>query len=142
MALTYREIAELFQIITAEIRFLNADEGGRRISIDLTPGTLYRPHLVVQDRHTRQAQMNGNVCSEPYVSMTFIDGPENYRNGESGIFRFFCPYWTHPDHPQMNSGTEFTIREGHRIVAGGTVVSTAEPSAPNRQRTSWSTEET
>ena len=122
MTLTPEQNPAEHQIVTANIRFLTESEGGRRTSIDLTCDALYRPHLVVQDRTKRQAVMNGNVCVEPYVAMTFIDGPADYTNGDAGIFHFYCPHWTHPEHPDMIIGTEFTIREGGKVVAGGTVI--------------------
>jgi len=38
-----------------------------------------------------------------------------------------CPYWAHRAHPDINTGTEFTVREGGKIVAGGTVIEKLEP---------------
>ena len=131
MALTPGQIAAEYEIVTADIRFLTEAEGGRCTSIDLTSGAIYRPHFVVQDRTVRQVKMNANECFEPYVAMTFIDGPTNYINGNSGVFRFYCPYWTRSEHPDINRGLEFTIREGGRIVADGTVI---DRSAPNSKR--------
>lgn len=137
MALTLEQIEAEYQIVTADIRFLTQDEGGRRTSIDLSCDALYRPHFVVQDRTIRNAKMDGNRSGEPYIAMTFIDGPENYTNGDSGVFRFYCPYWNHPEHPDINIGTEFTIREGGKIVAGGIVIESSKPKlTPNRQITS------
>ena len=127
MKSTVEEIARRYQVVTAEIRFLTEEEGGRRTSIDMDIAALYRPHFVVQDQTTRKAIMDGNAAVEPYIAMTFIDGPKEYRNGESGVFRFYCPYWMHPQHPALDAGTEFTIREGAKIVAGGTVIETTEP---------------
>ena len=128
MALTLEQIEAGYQVVTADIRFLTESEGGRRTAIDLACDSPYRPHFVVQNRMICNASTDGMGCIEPCFSMTFIDGPENYINGESGHFRFYCPYWTHPEHPDINTGTEFTVREGGRIVAGGTVIEKTEPS--------------
>ncbi|MEM9413379.1 MAG: hypothetical protein AAGA30_19880, partial [Planctomycetota bacterium] len=123
-----------YQIVTAEIRFLTENEGGRRTSIDLSGDSLYRPHFVVQNRMNRKVKMDGNKCTELYNAMTFISGPENYVNGNSDTFCFYCPNWDQTDHPDLNTGTEFTIREGGKIVAGGTVIEKIEPNqGPNRQ---------
>ena len=134
MVLTLEQIEAEYQIVTANIRFLTENEGGRHTSIALSCNVPYRPHFVVQNRTIRKAIIEGNRGTEPYIAMTFIDGPENYTNGDSGIFRFYCPYWTHPEHPDIITGTEFTIREGGKIVAGGTVIEKTEPNSnPNCQ---------
>lgn len=122
MAFTRDQIEAEFPIVTAEIRFLTEREGGRRTAIDFASGVIYRPHLVVQDRTIREVKKDGNRSTEYYVAMTFVKGPKDYRNGEAGSFRFYCPYGARPEHPDLNPGTEFTVREGGKIVAGGIVI--------------------
>ena len=127
MSLSIEQIFKQFLVVTAEIRFLTAAEGGRGTSIDFLDGQLYCPHFVLQDRSIRTPVMNGNEVTEQYVPMTFIDGPVEYTNGDSGLFRFYCPSWKHPDHPRTLIGSEFTVREGSKVVAGGIVTNQALP---------------
>ena len=134
MALTLDQIAAQYQVVTADIRFLAEDEGGRRTTIDLTIEAEYRPHFVIEDRTKSSARTTGSGSIEPYVAMAFLDGPTNYSNGEVGIFLFYCPNWTLPKHPDIDVGTQFTIREGGKVVAEGTVTKKTDPSQAKSDR--------
>jgi hypothetical protein len=127
---TLEDIAAQFQAVTADVRFLTASEGGRRKAVDLfdlspTDG-VYRPHIVVPDESSRE-QTTGTGPSEGRVAATFFAGPPDYKNGDWGQFRFFCPYWKNPMHPKLIPGTEFSILEGAQVVAHGRIVHVAEP---------------
>ena len=113
-------------IVTATIRFLTPDEGGRRWSLQFPSTALYRPGIVVQDKETRQALMKGNEVLEVYTGVTFLDGPSDYALGNIGTFQFVVHYWPKYPFSELVPGAEFTIREGARVVAGGTILTREE----------------
>ena len=46
------------------------------------------PHIVMQSPDFRQAVVDGNrVSLEPYQGVRFIEGPNNYRLGETAVFK-------------------------------------------------------
>ncbi len=107
--------------IECDVTFLSASEGGR--SSPLPPGALlgdtYRPHLVIGDLNQRKAIVeNGNRLTEEYIGVAFHDGPAVPEVGTKMIVTLtllFFPY------EQLQPGVTFTVREGPRIVAFGTV---------------------
>lgn len=109
-------------ILLVEVTLLRFEEGGRQ----RPPALHYRPHLVVQSPHIRQALLQGNTMIEKYLGVTFWDVPDAYEMGESELFLLGCMY------PQVNYdalqvGATFTIREGATIVGFGTVLARENP---------------
>jgi hypothetical protein len=109
--------------VAAEVVFLPPEEGGRQQPPVLGIPATYRPHLVVQDRSARQAIVReGNVIDEPYLAVTFADGPPALQFGEAARFTLRLDYHPQVDYAALCVGATFTVREGGRVVSHGVVL--------------------
>lgn len=104
--------------------FLSATEGGR--SVPLPSGALsgdtYRPHVVVGDPTQRQAIIvDGNRLAEEYIGVAFHEGPEDIEVGVPMTVVLTPIFYPYPFYEKLKPGTTFTVREGPKIVAYGTV---------------------
>ena len=114
----------------AEVRFLTADEGGRRTPPNFTGPHQYMPHIVVQPREARTAVVDEHgVGTELYEGIEFIERPADYRVGTPGIFVFDLMYYPQHRYPSVQPGATFTVREGAKIVAHGVVKLRGDPAA-------------
>ncbi len=112
-----------FEVVRAEVRFLPADEGGRKTAprLDGTLASSYRPHLVVGDS-THDVRWPDGRLGKYYIAIAFVGGPSQVALGETVAARFVFMF------PEQGTaavvpGVTFTLREGARIVAEGRVAS-------------------
>jgi len=83
----------------------------------------YMPHIVIQDRSVRSVVIEpGNEIVEDYQAVAFVEGPDDYRLGESGRFVLELMYHPRLPYDDVRPGATFTVREGARIVAHGIVL--------------------
>ena len=106
--------------IECGVTFIAANEGGR--SSPLPPGALsgntYRPHLVMGDP-TQRAAVEGD--GNRFIGVAFHDGPAIPEAGAEMMVVLTLMYFPHPMYEQLKPGVTFTVREGAKIVAYGTV---------------------
>ena len=99
---------------------MNTDDGGRRSPI--YPSTNYWPHVVVGDPTQREAIVrDGNVCTEDYLGVAFLAGPEVIQPGDSCTVTMSLMYYPEVDYSRLRRGTTFTLREGGQIIGFGRV---------------------
>jgi hypothetical protein len=80
--------------------------------------------LVVQDREVRQARVrDGNVVDEPYLGVTFLEGPSEIHFGEPAKVLLRLDY-PNVDYSSLSVGAAFTVREGAKVVGHGIVLET------------------
>jgi hypothetical protein len=107
--------------LTVELRFLTAEEGGRRIAADLSHGG-YRTMAAAgfhDSIETTQARVNG----EPLLfGISLRAGPSKVQPGDSVRAELLANVHP-PGLEQVARAGEFTVFEGHRIVARGRVAS-------------------
>jgi hypothetical protein len=94
--------------VSADITFLAPAEGGRTQLPDIFVGA-YRPHLVVEPGDGE------------YLGVQFISGPASYCGGVPARFTLELMY-PQVDYSPLVAGAAFTVREGNKVVARGTVV--------------------
>jgi hypothetical protein len=109
--------------IKCSVTFLSASEGGR--SVLLPPGALsgdgYRPHVVIGDPLQRHAIKDGNRLIEDYIGISFHEGPNDVVVGVPLTVVLTLMFYPLPLYDQLKPGVTFTVREGAKIVAFGTV---------------------
>src|SRR3984893_3080917 len=66
-------------VVQAQVTLLPELSGGRRL---LTTGQ-YRPHIVIGPQAQRVSIRSGNVCTEKYLGVMFVGGPETMSPGKS-----------------------------------------------------------
>jgi hypothetical protein len=85
-------------------------------------GNVYRPHLVVGDPSQREAIVDREgQGTEAYLGVAFEDGPETVVAGEEITVTLALMFAPHPGYDALKPGATFTVREGRRVVAFGTV---------------------
>ena len=109
--------------VEALVTFLSAEEGGRQTPLrqGALSGDSYRPHLVIGDPNQRKAIQDGNRILEEYLGITFHSGPNEFKVGEQLRVDLTLLFYPHPQYDKLKSGVTFTVREGSRIVAYGSV---------------------
>jgi translation elongation factor EF-Tu-like GTPase len=107
--------------IEVDATFLPTEEGGRRTMPDLRHGR-YMPHLVAQSPDVRVALKLGGMGIEPYLGITFLEGPHPVVPGQPARFLLELMYYPGIDYDALQPGATFTIREGGKIVGFGTVL--------------------
>lgn len=112
-------------IIECSVVFLSTAEGGRSTPFPrgVLSGDSYRPHIVIGDPHQREAIREGNRLVEEFLGVTFHTGPDNLEIGKEMRVELILLFYPHPAYDRLKSGVTFTVREGSRIVAYGSVVS-------------------
>src|SRR6185312_16803762 len=108
--------------LLVEVVFLSPEHGGRQAPPVLGTSAEYRPHLVVQDRSVRDAHMRGNVVDEEYLGVSFVEGPEKLDFGVPVSCLVRLNYFPEVGYADLREGASFTVREGVRVVAHGTVL--------------------
>ena len=104
------------------ITFIPESEGGRSFPPHLS-GDVYRPHLVIGDPTQRHAVLaEGNRLTEEYLGIAFHQGPANASIGAEMKALLTLMYYPRLSYEELKPGITFTIREGPRIVAFGSVL--------------------
>jgi hypothetical protein len=118
------------QFVDAEVVILSSEEGGRATS--LSAGAYqgqYRPHVVIQPRATRQAQIEMRDgmrhITDEYVCIAFWTGPDPIPVSTPFTLTMLLMYAPDPAYDRVVPGAEFTIREGAKIIGHGRVLSRA-----------------
>ncbi|MDP9126644.1 MAG: hypothetical protein M3N08_00080 [Pseudomonadota bacterium] len=111
--------------VECTVTFLPPEEGGRLkpFTGGVLNGNLYRPHLVVDDPLLRKAAVNGDKVPETYLGVAFFRGPHRVKAGEPITAVLDLIYYPQISYDALQPGSLFTLREGPRIVAYGTILS-------------------
>ena len=107
--------------VLVEIAFLPPEEGGKIQPPDLRER--YSPHIVIQERTIREPVLKGDGSSaEAYLP---VDLSSSQDVGFSTPFKCNMLLLYHPQvsYEGVRQGSEFTIREGARIIGHGRVLS-------------------
>src|SRR5271169_2233053 len=92
----------------------------------IPPGVLtglqYRPHIVIGDRHQSKAIIGPDrVIAEEYLGVGFTAGPAEVPVGKEVQVEMMLAYWPNLEYVRAVPGATFTVREGPRVVAHGTI---------------------
>ena len=109
-------------VVRAQVTLLPELTCGRRV---LTTGQ-YRPHIVVGPHSQRVAMHDGKVCTEKYLGVMFVGGPEAMSPGESAEVSLALMYFPEESYDEVRPEATFTIREGPLIVGFDTVLSRSQ----------------
>ena len=93
----------------------------------LTTGQ-YRPHIVIGPQSQRAAICEGNVCTERYLGVMFVGGPEAIDPGQSSEVSLALMYFPEESYDEVTPRATFTIREGPLIVGFGVILSSSRES--------------
>jgi hypothetical protein len=69
---------------------------------------------------------DGNVCTEKYLGVMFVGGPEAMSPGESAEVSLALMYFPEVSYDEVRPEATFTIREGPLIVGFGAVLSRSQ----------------
>ena len=94
--------------IEIEVRFLNAEEGGRQLPPNLKVGT-YRPHFRLSPDRTR-------------LGVEFVDGPSLIQPNVPFTATVRPLYAPSVDYTTLAVGTHFEVVEGPSVVGHGIVI--------------------
>ena len=115
------------EFIDAEVVVLSPEEGGRATPISAVGYQgQYRPHIVIQPRQVRQAQIEMRDgmrhITDEYLGVAIWSGPDPIPVSKPFTLTMLLMYAPHPAYDRVVPGAEFTIREGAKIVGHGTVL--------------------
>ena len=99
-------------VVQAEITLLPELSRGRQL---LNSGQC-RPHIVIGPQSQRVAICNGNVCTEKYLGVMFVGGPDAIGPGESAKVTLALMYFPEEPYSEVGPGATFTLREGPDVV--------------------------
>lgn len=111
-------------VVQARVTLLPELSHGRRL---LATGQ-YRPHIVIGPQSQRAPICEGNVCTEKYLGVMFVGGPEAIDPGESSEVSLALMYFPEEPYDEVTPGATFTLREGPDIVGFGVIVSRPQQS--------------
>ena len=107
----------------ADVTFLTAADGGRRIAVPALSGLGYRPHIVVGDPAQRSAIKGAtDVIAEEYLGVAFDSGPTVPVARDVVRVRMMLMYWPNVAYDAVVPGAFFTIREGPQVIGHGRVI--------------------
>jgi hypothetical protein len=115
------------QFVEAEVVILSSQEGGRATPL-LAVGYQgrYMPHIVLQPREVREAKIEirdgMRHITDEYLGVAFCSGPDPIPISSPFALIMFLMYASHRAYDSVVPGTEFTIREGVKIVGHGRVM--------------------
>lgn len=109
-------------VVQTRVTLLPELSRGRRL---LTTGQ-YRPHIVIGPQSQRAPICKGNICTEKYLGVMFVGGPDAINPGESSEVSLALMYFPEESYDEVIPGATFTIREGPLIVGFGVVLSRRE----------------
>ena len=109
--------------LTADITFLSEAEGGRPFVPDTTISAKYRPHIVLQPTDVRTAIMDADrVIREDYLAVQFESKLATRSDKRRAIYELSLLNYQTLNYSNITIGSSFTVREGAKIVAFGTVL--------------------
>jgi translation elongation factor EF-1alpha len=112
--------------VKANITFLPTSAGGRSTSVDLSGAAFYRPHIVIGNSEQRDPIVREqNIIDEEYLAVQFRPGNKIIAPGQSTIVKLELIYYPANEYHKITRNTEFTIREGPRIIGYGKVLRTS-----------------
>jgi hypothetical protein len=116
----------LEEFILTETVLLPENEGGRSTPVlPVAYKGKYRPHIVVEDRSNRSARIeiiNGvRTSTELYLGIAFWSGPDPIPIGQPFPLTMLLMYAPHEMYRIVVEGSNFTIREGHKVIGHGIV---------------------
>lgn len=109
-------------VVQARVTLLPELSQGRRL---LNTGQ-YRPHIVIGPQSQRVAIRRGNICTETYLGVMFVGGPESMLPGENAEVSLALMYFPDEAYDEVKPGATFTIREGALIVGFGVILSRSQ----------------
>src|SRR4051794_13377399 len=110
------------RVIAAEITFIRAEDGGRQTLPRLEGADHYRPHLVVTGSGSDSSAVDdANVADADYLGVELLSTSEEFIPGEIANVEFQLLSSPAVNYARLQPGTQFTIREGSRIVGFGRV---------------------
>ncbi len=115
-------------IITAEVTFLRAEEGGRSHPPTFDLQNRYMPHIVIESPDVRHSAKDSSAkgCEE-YQGVAFLEGPLNYEAGRAGQFVLELMYYPDLPYTDVQPWATFTVREGGKVVGHGLVIGRIDP---------------
>jgi len=115
------------EFIETETVILAPHEGGRGTPLSSAAyNGQYRPHIVLQSRQVRQAQIETRDgmrhITDEYLGVAFWKGPNVIPVSAPFTLTMLLMYAPHPAYDRLVPGAEFTIREGPKIIGHGKVL--------------------
>ena len=92
-------------VVKAQVTLLPELSRGRR---GLTTGQ-YRPHLIIGPQSQRVAIRDGNLCTEEYLGVMFVGGPEAINPGGSAEISLALMYSPEKSYDEVKPGATFTL---------------------------------
>ena len=90
----------------------------------------YRPHIVIGPQSQRTAIVEGNRCTENYLGVMFVGGPDKMEPGDTADVKLALMYAPENPYTDVQPGATFTVREGPVVVGYGVILSRHEASLP------------
>ena len=107
----------------ADVTFISRSKGGRKsLPLSGTENYSYRPHIVLGDLEQRKAIMDGNVITEPYISVAFHSFPEDLEFNKPFRAELALVFPQPGYRETLIEGATFTLREGATIIGFGTII--------------------
>ena len=106
---------------------LSPQDGGRTTPLlPVAYGGRYMPHMVMQSRQVREAQIEMRDgmrhVTDQYLPIGFWSGPDPIPVSTPFTLTMLLRYAPDPGYDGVVPGAEFTIREGAKIIGHGTVL--------------------
>jgi len=115
------------EFVDAEVVILPPEDGGRATPLSSSGYQgRYMPHIVLQPRHIRGAQIEMRDgmrhITDEYLPVAFWAGPDSIPISAPFTLTVLLMYAPDPIYDRVVPGAEFTIREGPKIIGHGTVL--------------------
>lgn len=112
------------ELILTELVLLSENEGGRTKPPAAPYEAKYRPHIVIEDRHNRNAKIEviegRHTMVDHYLGVVFWKGPDPLLVGQPLSVTMLLVYALDL-YNEVKEGASFTIREGAKIIGHGVV---------------------
>lgn len=111
--------------VRVRLTLLTKEEGGRGASVHDQSG--YRPHIVIGDRRQGGPLIGEHgEGTENYLGVCFLGAGRVLELGHQYEVDLALLYYPHVNYDAVVKGAAFTVREGHRVVAFGEVLTDPE----------------
>jgi hypothetical protein len=120
-------VVEPLPIVEADITLLPPADGGREHALVRMDTSHYRPHIVLGSPDQRLAKLQGRTLVEEYLGVEVLQAQDVIKPGEQARVSMRLAYWPAPGYSGVVPGATFTVREGAKIVAYGTILSRRDP---------------